>query len=127
MEELNWLSSRIEMQTEKPNRWVYLITKTGREAFKSWLHKDVPLGFYPSRSETLMRFFSAQNDIADNIEALKKLENAYIEQILRIKMSNEIIARYRTKANSKMDLVFWKYSICSFLSICQCTIFTSRS
>lgn len=120
MEKLHWLSSRIEVQKDKPNRRVYSITETGKEALRCWLHTDLPLGFYPSRSETLMRiFFSAQNDISNTIEALKKLENAYCEQIQRIKMLNEIINRYQSKAHSEMDLVFWRLTGNFGLEYCE--------
>lgn len=123
MEETNWLSSYVEIQKEKPNRRVYSITEIGKEAFYRWLHTDLPLDFYPSRSETLMRvFFSAQNKIVDTIEALKKLENAYCEQIIKIKMSNEIIARYSSKANSDMDIVFWNLTGQFGLEYCEMCI-----
>ena len=37
MEKAGWLSSKIEVQTGKPNRKVYGITKQGRDEFMKWL------------------------------------------------------------------------------------------
>ena len=37
MEKAGWLSSRIEVQTGKPNRKIYAITKKGRAEFMKWL------------------------------------------------------------------------------------------
>ena len=37
MEKAGWLSSKIEVQTGKPNRKVYAITKQGRAEFMKWL------------------------------------------------------------------------------------------
>lgn len=120
MEESNWLCSHIEIQTDKPNRRVYSITEAGEKALKDWLQSAMPLEFYPSRSEMLMRiFFSAQNDIAANIQALEKVEKAYSEQIQRIKMSNEIIGRYSSKTNTEMDIVAWKLTGKFGLEFCE--------
>ena len=48
MEKVGWLSSKIEVQTGKPNRKVYAITKQGRDEFLKWLRPGT--GF--SRKET---------------------------------------------------------------------------
>ena len=37
MEKAGWLSSKIEVQTGKPNRKIYAITKQGRDEFMKWL------------------------------------------------------------------------------------------
>jgi len=37
MEKAGWLSSKIEVQTGKPNRKIYAITKQGRAEFMKWL------------------------------------------------------------------------------------------
>ncbi|MDR1804386.1 MAG: PadR family transcriptional regulator [Treponema sp.] len=37
MENAGWLSSKIEVQTGKPNRKIYAITKQGRDEFMKWL------------------------------------------------------------------------------------------
>ncbi|MCL2185005.1 MAG: PadR family transcriptional regulator [Treponema sp.] len=44
MEKAGWLSSEIEIQTSKPNRKVYSITKKGRDEFMKWLSPSLESG-----------------------------------------------------------------------------------
>ena len=43
MEKAGWLSSKIEVQTGKPNRKIYAITKQGRAEFMEWLRPGTGL------------------------------------------------------------------------------------
>lgn len=108
MEKDKWLTSHIQIQTEKPNRRIYSITDTGRKAFHEWLQADMPHYFYPTRSEGLMRaFFFGQNNISVNIQKLKKMEEEYQSQLARIESSSNIIAQYSCNASSELDILSW--------------------
>ncbi len=109
MEATKWLSSRIEVQDDKPNKRIYSITDVGKEELLKWLCSDMPLEFMPTRSEILMRiFFSAMNNVSDSIQALKQVAKAYEEQCRNIDLSSEIIAQNSSKAKSKNDLIYWE-------------------
>lgn len=108
MEKDKWLTSHIQIQTEKPNRRIYSITDTGRRAFHEWMQTDMPRCFYPTRSEVLMRtFFFGQNDISVNIQKLKKMEKEYQSQLAGIESSSDIIAQYSCNASSELDIFSW--------------------
>ena len=108
MEESKWLTSRIEVQTDKPNKRIYSITETGKEKLQNWLQGDIPKELIPTRSELLMRlFFSAQNDVADNIKTLRTIAENYRRQGEEMAEVNDSIAEYQSFAKSKEDLLYW--------------------
>lgn len=109
MEADGWLTSRIEIQTEKPNRRIYAITPAGREALWEWIGQDLPLLFFPPRSELLMQlFFSGQSDTAAITERLRRLEALYAQQTEKMTTVDDIIDSYRPDASSRLDPVCWK-------------------
>lgn len=108
MEKDNWLTSHIEIQTDKPNKRIYSITDTGRNAFHEWLRTDMPHCFFPARNEGLMRaFFFGQSDISVTIEKLKKMEKDYELQLAGIHSSSDMITQYRCVASSELDILSW--------------------
>lgn len=109
MEADGWLTSRLQIQTDRPNRRIYSVTPVGREALAEWLKKDLTSLFFPPRSEILMQlFFSGQGDIAVTLQNYRHLKEQYEQQITEMETVDGIIDSYRSDIPSPLDPVFWK-------------------
>lgn len=108
MEEQGCLSSRIEVQTDKPNKRIYSITETGKAELRSWLKAPMPDELLPTRSEVLLRlFFSSERTTAENIEALKQIVASYEAQISGLGAVEASIREYKPLAHTDMDMLYW--------------------
>lgn len=108
MEEMGFLNSQIEVQTDKPNKRIYSITQSGKTELQNWLKTEMPVELMPTRSEVLLRlFFSAERPITENIEALKHIVKAYQSQIEQFNSINDTINEYKNISNSEKDIVYW--------------------
>ena len=109
MEEMEWLTSHIEFQTDKPNKRIYAITDKGNKELQIWLQSDLPKETIPTRSEILMRlFFSAQNSVGENIKVLKKIAGTYQNQCDELENINDNIAEYSSYVNTEEDALYWE-------------------
>lgn len=57
LEEEGLVTSRIEPQEGRPDKKIYMISETGREAFVTWLNRFPPILESPSRHDFLLRVF----------------------------------------------------------------------
>lgn len=109
MEEKGWLTSKIQLQTEKPNKRIYSITAKGKATLKSWLSEALPPEFLPAKNEILIRlFFLAQNPAKDNVKKLQAVISSYESQLASIQASTEIIASYSPLAKGEDDPLYWE-------------------
>lgn len=103
------LSSRVEIQTDKPNKRIYTITESGVKAWRDWLASAMPEEIIPTRSEVLMRlFFSAERDSSDMAAALRQIAETYRLQTERMKGIGSIIEEYKAIVPSERETFFWE-------------------
>lgn len=57
LEAKNWLDSRIELQESRPDRKVYTITTSGRQAYNDWINQFPASLMSPCRDEFALRVF----------------------------------------------------------------------
>lgn len=108
MEEQGFLNSRIEIQSDKPNKRIYSITDSGKAELQNWLEMDMPDEMTPTRSEALLRlFFSSERTTEDNIRALQHIVEVYQHQLLELEKAAESINDYKAIAHSDKDMLYW--------------------
>lgn len=111
LEEQGHLSSRIEFQTDKPNKRVYSITQCGREELHTWLYTKMPDEIMPTRSEVLMRlFFASLKTKEDTLADLKRIEQDYRSYLSQFSGLSAIIDNYSSFSESKMDSLYWEFT-----------------
>lgn len=109
MEEQAFLTSRIEVQTDKPNKRIYSITESGKDQLRIWLDSKLPDELMPTRSEVLMRvFFSSGKSTAENIASFRHIRDVYQEHLKQLDAVNGIIDGYREYANTGKDALYWE-------------------
>ena len=109
LEDQGFLSSRIQMQTDKPNRRIYSITDAGRSELKKWLASEMPEEMTPTRSEVLLRlFFSSERSTDENIESLRQIAASYQKQLSALDDTAGVIDRYSAVAHSEKDMLYWE-------------------
>lgn len=102
------LSSRIEIQTDRPNRRIYAITESGRSELQRWLNSDLQAEMMPTRSEVLLRlFFSAQRTPQANLETLQQLAAAYEAQLSAMRAVGGLIRQYQDLTQTPDDAQYW--------------------
>ncbi len=112
MESQGYLQSRIEIQSDKPNKRIYSITAAGKAEFQNWLHAKMPDEMLPGRSEALLRlFFSCARTTEENIEALKHIAAIYQRKILDLNATAKIIDTYKVFARSEQDMLYWDFTV----------------
>lgn len=82
MEKEGWLSSNIEIQTDRPNKKVYSITEEGRKNFKEWLaHPEQDIEqIIKTRDLMMMRvFFGGEGEKSDTEKLLTLCRDRYSE------------------------------------------------
>lgn len=98
MEDIGWLTSVIEIQTEKPNKRIYSITPTGREAYLEWL-KESPLDEEKLNvSVFLMKtFFAGDRSVKENLDIFKQFKLACQRKLVEIEASFKELAAFQSK------------------------------
>lgn len=108
MESQGFLCSRIEIQTEKPNKRIYSITEAGKAELQDWLNSKMPDEMMASRSEVLLRlFFSSEKTTDENIESLEHIADVYERRILDLNDTINAINEYKKFAHSEKDMLYW--------------------
>lgn len=109
MEGEGWLSSHIEIQTEKPNKRIYSITPAGREALSTWLRGDLVDAVTPVREGMLMRlFFSAALGRGESIRQLRAVGELYRGMAEAMEETGGSIAAYGARVGSQEDALYWE-------------------
>jgi len=98
------VTSKRERQEGKPDRYIYAITKKGRERLAAWLEIE-PQAEIPRNELLLKLFFGAQvsPEISiQHVERMLKLERAFLREFRRIEL-DEI-----SKNEQYPDAPYWK-------------------
>ena len=110
MEKAGWLSSEIEVQTGKPNRKIYSITKEGRAEFLNWLAADekAVLEALQIRDSFLMRlFFSSDLKPQKTAQILRIYRDGCRAALKNLKVVPENIKNYGNKVRQPKAEASW--------------------
>lgn len=110
LEEDGCLTSRIEIQTDKPNKRIYSITEAGRSEFQSWLKGPMPEQFSPAKSDSefLMRlFFSGEKSTEETAADLRYIIELHQHRMASYGEIGNAINEYKKFSHSERDMVFW--------------------
>lgn len=78
MENSGWLTSKIIIQTSKPNKKLYHITKEGQEILHHWLLSPIESNDCNMKSSFLMQlFFSGELSVETSIKHLEEFQKIY--------------------------------------------------
>lgn len=109
MQKYAWLTSKLEIQTDKPNKRIYSITAEGKKELEAWLRTDMPTCFLPAKNYILMRmFFSGKKSAKENIAALNTICTNYEKQFVQIGAASKAIDEYSVYADSENDPFYWQ-------------------
>jgi len=109
MEEKGWVVSQVVIQEGKPNKRVFSITDSGREAFNEWIKE--PANLYQSHnSPLLMQVFFGSAAPEEILRVLKNERDARIAALpAHIKKHQENINSYKaTFKNGESESVYWQ-------------------
>lgn len=85
MEKLGWIASETVIQTDKPNKNVFSLTKSGKEELLRWLAEDSMRDDMPLRAPFLMKiFFSGVMDREVSIDKLMSFQSCCREQLVHV-------------------------------------------
>ncbi len=109
MEEKGWLSSRVEIQKDRPNRKYYHITDDGVRELKSWLLKDhIREELFLKHPFFLQLFFAGENTTEENINILNELIKRCKEEINTIDKMYVEAEVYRNSVHDDNRVKYWK-------------------
>lgn len=109
MEKLEWLTSEIVFQTDKPNKKLYSITASGRQELKNWLTQNSLEHEFQTRSTFLMKlFFSGEKGLKENIKMLKEYKAKCLEELADLEKANDSIEHYKESITDKQNAVYWQ-------------------
>jgi len=108
MEKQAWLTSLIIPQTGKPNRKLYKITDLGRTELKAWLSKkDLQEDLNVKNVFLMKMFFSAEVDISENIETLKRYKTQCLSDLQAMAQTGSVISDYGQNLVDKKNMLYW--------------------
>lgn len=108
MEEKGWLSSRVEIQKDRPNRKYYHITENGVKELRQWLLKDhLSEELFLKHPFFLQLFFAGENTTEENINLLNEMKKRCkneIDNIEKMYMEAEV---YRDNVDDENKIKYW--------------------
>jgi DNA-binding PadR family transcriptional regulator len=116
MEKAGWLSSKIEVQTGKPNRKIYAITTQGRDEFMKWLkpQKETAepdgsvLEALHLRSTFLMKlFFAGELDREETAAFIRSFRDECRAVLKKMKTAPDNIGIYTKKLKHPEAAASW--------------------
>ncbi len=108
MEEIGWLTSRIQFQTDRPNRRIYSITEAGRAEILEWLKQDITASVRPERSALLLKlFFSANAEKNIGLEMLRAVKAVCEQCLAEMNEVNETMSKYGDVVGSSKEVMHW--------------------
>jgi PadR family transcriptional regulator AphA len=109
MEKLGWLTSKIEYQTDKPNKRLYSITDTGKQELHDWLNNNDLIGSFQIRNEFLMKlFFSGDRNTEDSIKMLKEYKKGCLKSIALMDKTDDSIEYYSSGEEKSNRVLYWE-------------------
>lgn len=112
MEDLGWLTSVIKIQTEKPNKRIYSITSSGRQAFLDWLLEDSSDRSELNRSAFMTKvFFAGEHSTQENIEMFKKFKKASTTKLASLQVPASVLYEIRnTQQEHPERTIYWDFT-----------------
>ena len=113
MEKIGWLVSEIEIQTGKPNKKLYSITRAGRLKFLNWLSDDNADDENGARSVFLMKlFFSGERKTEENIAMLRTYKSRFEKSLSDLVLTDEGIGKHgEAIGGDKEKIKYWKLTV----------------
>ncbi|MDD3242912.1 MAG: PadR family transcriptional regulator [Eubacteriales bacterium] len=106
MEACGWLTSHIQLQTDRPNRRVYCITEAGRGELKSWLEGPFTPGSV--RDPFMMRvFFGGECPPQRTRELLRAFAQDHEKNLGTQDETLDMINAYARKVEDPEKAVYW--------------------
>lgn len=114
MEDIGWLTSVIEIQTEKPNKRIYSITDAGKQVFLDWIRESPLDEDKVNVSIFLMKtFFANERSLAENLAIFSQFRQACVDRLTNIEETfseNNPVAFY-WDFTVEFEKAFYKMSI----------------
>ncbi|MGB4595737.1 MAG: PadR family transcriptional regulator [Anaerolineaceae bacterium] len=108
MEEIGWLTSVIEIQTEKPNKRIYSITPAGRQVFLDWLTESPLDEEKLNISVFLMKtFFAGDRSVVQNLEIFKQFRQSCTIKLASVEASFAELAEFQNKFPEHQNYAFY--------------------
>jgi len=105
MEKQGWITSETIIQTDKPNKKLFYLTKNGKEELVRWLaHNSIEEDIRVRDPFLVKLFFSGEIDPAINIEMMQLFIKCCQFALEKI---NETIQKCSLTANENKNAVYW--------------------
>ena len=111
MEKSGWLTSEIVIQTDKPNKKVYHITETGKQALLQWLagNNNGVDEMFQIRSAFLMRlFFAGDAPIEQTVKMVRSYRDKCREVLQEMAATPESIKKYQVLIEHPERADYWR-------------------
>lgn len=109
MEKLEWLTSEIIFQTDKPNKKLYHITDSGRIELNSWLKQtDITNDLTIKNSFLMKTFFCGEQTKEESIDLLQKYIETYKNELIKLAETPSYIAQgIELNEDMKKKSIYW--------------------
>jgi hypothetical protein len=110
MEKAGWLSATNEIQEKRPNKKVFALTPTGKEALDDWLadFDEAIAAALHVRSSFLMRmFFAGERPLNKTIKALKSFREQNQKALTALAQVPDRVAKYGSLVPEERKRAFW--------------------
>jgi len=103
MEKEGWLTSQIKIQTDKPNKRIYSITKEGKDALLDWLSEDRTDENQCLQSSFIMQvFFAGERTLEENLKMIQSYRAACLRKLKELDAANHDIVFYKQFVGPEM-------------------------
>lgn len=108
MEDLGWLTSVIEIQTDKPNKRIYSITASGKQAFMDWLlEKPLDEEKLNVTVFVMKTFFATHRSDQENLEIFKQFKRSCAERLKETAHSHEKLNEHVDRMPAHKEQAFY--------------------
>lgn len=110
LEEDGWVKSKIQVQTDKPDKRIYTLTEEGLTHLKKWLEEPITDSEQTKNTLLLKIFFSAKVDKDSTLAQLRLSKTLHQREVERYR--TEVKDTIKNAASSyptmKKDAIFWE-------------------
>jgi PadR family transcriptional regulator AphA len=113
MEDIGWLTSIIEIQTEKPNKRIYSITDAGKQVFLDWIRESPLDEDKVNVSIFLMKtFFANERSLAENQVIFSQFRQACVDRLTNIEDSfQDLVDLRKTFPEHNPYAFYWDFTV----------------
>lgn len=111
MELCGWLTSERIIQSEKPNKRVYTITNSGKEALDNWLSlpgSDIDHAMRVKSAFLMRVFFAGETGTEQALKMLRAYRENCLERIKGMNDAYEAISEYGTVISNNKKSKYWE-------------------